>query len=290
MLRRWTGPIVDHHCHLSDRPEAIDAARRFERAGGTHLFLATQRYAGAPLRSADDYRRQFETTEAIARRVEGSTGLRVYCVVAPFPPDLVDLARDVGLAEAERVHEGALRLAGQWAADHRIVALGEVGRPHFPVPPDVSAASERLFLTALTVARDAGVPAVVHSEDLDPAGYGGLATLAARAGLALPRLVKHYARHYAPPPERHGVTPSFLATRPLASASLADPGPWFWETDYLDDPARPGAVLDLATIPRRVGQLLGSGSAAVERLHIPFERSFEAVYGFTPTVPPERPA
>jgi TatD-related deoxyribonuclease len=290
MPRRWSGPIVDHHCHLSDRPEALDAARRFERAGGTHLFLATQRYAGSPLRGVDDYRRQFETTEAIARRVEGATRLRVYCIVAPFPPDLLDLARDVGLEEAERVHEGALRLAGRWAADHRIVALGEVGRPHFPVPPEVSGAAERLFLTALTVARDAGVPAVVHSEDLDAAGFEGLAALATRAGLALPRLVKHYARHYTPPEGRHGVTPSFLATRPLAAASLADPGPWFWETDFLDDPTRPGAVLDLATIPRRVGQLLEAGSADPDRLHVPFERSVQAVYGFTPTFPPERPA
>jgi TatD-related deoxyribonuclease len=276
-------PVVDHHCHLSEAG-AVDAAHRFARAGGTHLFLATQQYGPAPPASLEEYRAQFETTDAIARRVTESTGVSVYRVVAPYPVDLLRLAERIGLPEAQRVLESATELAGRWVEEGRAVALGEVGRPHFAVEEPISVASEAVFRRSLEVARDVGCPVVVHSEDLDPAGYQALAAFAARAGFPLGRLVKHYARTFVPVGKRAGVVPSFLATRELVSKSMGDPGPWFWETDYLDDPRRPGAVLDLATVPRRAQQQALAGDAGVDALRIPFERSVRVVYGFLPSV------
>ncbi len=274
---------MDHHCHLSVAG-ALDAARRFARAGGTHLFLATQQYGEEPPASLDEYRVQFETTEAIARKVTESTGVSVYRVVAPYPVDLVKLAERIGLPEAQRVLEAATELAGRWVEEGRAVALGEVGRPHFSVEASTAVAAEALFRRSLEVARDVGCPVVVHCEDLDAAGYHALAEFAARAGFPLGRLVKHYARSYVPLEDRAGVVPSFLASRELVSKSLGDAGPWFWETDYLDDPRRPGAVLDLATVPRRANQAALSEANGAEALRTPFERSVRAVYGFTPSV------
>jgi len=278
-------PVVDHHCHLSASGEGVEAVRRFRKAGGTHLFLATQQYGPRVPASVEEYGGQFEQTEAIAKRAE-ELGVTVYRVVAPYPIDLLTLSTTVGIPEAVRVQEGALDLAGKWVREQRAVALGEVGRPHFPVPPEVWEACESVFVYALGVARDVGCPAVVHSEDLDSAGFQGLADLAARVGFPVTKLVKHYARTLVDARERGGVVPSFLASRELARESLADPGPWFWETDFLDDPKRPGAVLDLATVPRRALQLASRGPEAIERLRIPFESSVRSVYGFTPVVGP----
>ena len=277
-------PVVDHHCHLSPNGEGVEAARRFRRGGGTHLFLATQQYGPGTPRSVDEYRDQFERTIALARRVREEAAVEVYCVVAPYPVDLVRLAPEIGLAEAVRVQEAALDLAGRWVGDQRVVALGEVGRPHFAVEGPIRDAAERVFGHALEVARDAACPVVVHCEDLDAAGYRSLAEAAARCAFPVTRLVKHYARSIVPPAERAGVVPSYVARRELARESLATDGPWFWETDFLDDPGRPGAVLDLATIPRRAAEVAGRGADASEALRIPFERSIRAVYGFTPSV------
>ena len=276
-------PVVDHHCHLSATGEGVEAVRRFQKAGGTHLFLATQQYGPGPPRSVEEYGRQFEQTEALARRA-GELGVTAYPVVAPYPIDLVTLATTTGIPEAVRLQEAALDLAGSWVREQRAVALGEVGRPHFPVPPAVQEACQAVLVHALEVARDVGCPAVVHCEDLDAQGFRGLSELAAQVGFPVTRLVKHYARTWVAPEGRAGVTPSFLASRPLVRESLSDPGPWFWETDFLDDPRRPGAVLDLATVPRRAALVASAGPEGVERLRIPFESSVRSVYGFTPVV------
>ena len=278
-------PIVDHHCHLSPFGEGVAAARRFRSAGGTHLFLATQNYGPGVPRSVDDYLRQFETTEALGRRIHDETGVVVYNVVAPYPIDLVSAAPDLGPEGALAVHRAALDLAGRWVREGRAVALGEVGRAHFPVAPEIATAIEAAFRHALQVAREVGCPLIVHSADLDRAGFLELAERAREAGLPPGRVVKHYARTRLPADEREGVVPSYLARRDLLRSALHDPGPWFLETDFLDDPARPGAVLDLATVPRRARAIAEESANAEDQLSVPFVESVEKVYGWRPEVP-----
>lgn len=275
-------PVVDHHCHLSPGGEGVEAARRFSREGGTHLFLTTHNWNSRPLRSVDDYRAQFESIESLSRRIQAETPVTMALVVAPYPVDLLAMADAIGLPAAIEVQERALDLAGQWVREHRAVALGEVGWPHFPIPEDRRTAARAIFRHALEVARDAGCPAVVHCEDLAPDGYRALGDLARAAGIPAQRVVKHYARSYFPSTDRSGITPSFLARKEGLAAALDDDGPWFLETDYLDDPRRPGAVLDIATVPRRVTALLREHPERQDRLRIPFVDSVSTLYGFTP--------
>ena len=276
-------PVVDHHCHLSPHGEGVAAARRFHAAGGTHLFLATQNYLPSVPRTLEEYRHQFETTEGLARQVREEAGVVAYPVVAPYPVDLVHVAPEIGIPAALEVHLRAIDLAGAWVREQRAVALGEVGRPHFPIPGEVGQAVEVAFRHALTTAREVDCPVVVHSADLDPAGFRELAERARDVGLPPERVVKHYARRRFAPDERSSVTPSYLARRELVRGVVHDPGPWFLETDFLDDPRRPGAVLDLATIPRRARALSESPSDS-ETLWVPFVHSIERVYRFRPEV------
>jgi TatD-related deoxyribonuclease len=282
-------PVVDHHCHLSPGGEGVDAARRFLQAGGSHLFLTTHNWDHRPLRSVEDYRRQFEGMEALGRRIQAETPVGISLVVAPYPVDLLSMSEVLGLSRAAEVQMEALDLAGTWVRDHRAVALGEVGWPHFPVPDDRAAAAQRIFQHALEVARDVGCPAVVHCEDLDAAGYRALSDRTRAAGLPPERVVKHYARTYVPASERHGITPSFLARKEAVAVALNDDGPWFLETDFLDDPRRPGAVLDIVTVPRRAAALARDHADQVERLQIPFVDSIRKLYGFTPLARKEGP-
>ena len=275
-------PVVDHHCHLSPHGEGVAAARRFRSLGGTHLFLATQNYAPSPPTALEGYREQFETTDRLARQIRSDTGVIVHVVVAPFPVDLLAQADRLGLAPAETLHLRALDLAGAWVRERRAVALGEVGWPHFPTEPGLRASAERVFAHALGVARESDCPVVVHSEELDAGGYRRLHELARASGLAPSRVVKHYARSAVGADDRMGVAASYVATRELVRQALGQDRDWMLETDFLDDPRRPGAVLDLATVPRRVRALLAEDPGHAERLRIPFERSIHRTYGFTP--------
>ena len=272
-------PIVDHHCHLSPSGEGVAAARRFRAAGGSHLFLATQNYGPAVPRSLEEYRTQFETTERLAASVRASTGVVVLTVVAPYPIDLVHAAPLIGVPAALELQERALDLAGGWVRERRAVAIGEVGRPHFPVAEELRGPIESVFRHALEVAREAQCPVVVHSTDLDAAGYRELSAQAREVGVPPEHVVKHYARSRVPPGDRGGVVPSYLARRELVRDVAGDPGPWFLETDFLDDPSRPGAVLDLATIPRRARAFAERSPDAEAALAVPFVESVERVYG-----------
>ncbi|MCI4330426.1 MAG: TatD family hydrolase [Thermoplasmata archaeon] len=277
-------PVVDHHCHLSPDGEGVAAAQRFRAAGGTHLFLATQQYGPKTPTRLEEYAAQFETTERIARAVEAETGLVVYLTVAPYPIDMIRAAETLGLQAAVGLQRSALELAGRWVEEGKAVALGEIGRPHFAVAPELAEASSEVLRSALEIARDVGCPAVVHCEELDAAGYRELAAFAARASFPLGKLVKHYAKTVLSPEELGGIVPSYLASRDAVAGSLRHPGPWFWETDFLDDPKRPGAVLDLATVARRAKALRASAPENLDLLRIPFEQAVEQVYGFLPTV------
>lgn len=274
-------PVVDHHAHLRPDAASMEAVRRFESLGGTHIFLATQNYAETVPLSLEDYRAQFETTLSIVRSIEQQTTVRAFPVLAPYPIDLLGAADQIGLARAVEVQKAAIELAGRYIREHAAVAIGEVGRAHFPVPPEREGALTEVLEHAMQVGREVGCPLVLHTEDLDGAGYERLAKMAARLSLEPSRLVKHYARAFVPAPLRHSIVPSFLARKDLVKESLADPGPWFWETDYLADPSRPGAVLSLETVPRRVAGLLRleAPAALSERLSIPFREAPRKVYG-----------
>ena len=286
--------MVDHHCHLSPGGEGVLAAKRFRAAGGTHLFLTTQNYTGAPILDLGGYESQFDTTEALAAQVQREAGVTAFPVLAPYPIDLLAQAKALGLGPAVELQQDALELAGRRVRDHRAVALGEVGRPHFPLEdPALKRASEELLDRAFAVAHDSHCPAVIHSEDLSPEGYADLQARGRRAGLRPEQVVKHYARaRFVPGPGEIGPARSYLARRDLMLEVLDDPGPWFLETDFLDDPARPGAVLDLATVPRRSQWIAEHHPGRVGRLRVPFEESPRKVYGLTLRSPErtERPS
>jgi TatD-related deoxyribonuclease len=275
-------PVVDHHCHLSPSGEGVAAAERFAREGGTHLFLATQAYETRGPRRPEDYARQFETTEALGRQIRERVEIGVSLVVAPYPVDLVEQARALGLRAAVDLPVAGLELAGRWVRERRAVALGEVGRPHFPVDAPLAGAANEVLDRALGVARDAGCPAVLHSEELTAEGFAELAARADRLGLPREKLVKHYARDVLPPGSESGLAVSYLAARDLLERVGDRDGAWFLETDFLDDPRRPGAVLDLATVPRRARAWLAADPTRVDRLRTPFETAIERVYRVRP--------
>ena len=277
-------PVVDHHCHLSLRGEGVRAVERFRAAGGTHLFLATQNYEGSVPLSLDRYAQQFEVTHRLAERAREEVGVRVYPVLAPYPIDLVGASEKLGAPAALELHRSALDLAGRWVREKKAVALGEVGRPHFPVSEEVTRLADEAFRHALEVARDSDCPVVVHSPDLSVEGLRALAAEARDVGVPRHRVIKHYSRNRVAPGSVDGVVPSYLARRELVQEVVADPGPWFFETDYLDDPKRPGAVLDLATVPRRALAIAENPSQGPERLWVPFVESVERVYGWRPEV------
>jgi TatD-related deoxyribonuclease len=261
--------IFDNHFHLRPTGLGVGAAKQFERAGGTALMLTHSPYEDIPIRRAEDYEAAYARTLDLARKVREATRLKVFVALGPYPVDLLALRESLGLAAAAAVLKRGVDLAGRRVADGEAVAIGEVGRPHFPVDPEVWRASNEILAHAMTVARDCGCPVILHTEDPTPETFREFAAIADRAGLRRERVVKHHSTPLTRPEDNLGIVPSILAKEDLVLEALKG-GPFLLETDYIDDPRRPGAVLGPATVPRKTKAWLERGILTPElaaRIH-----------------------
>jgi TatD-related deoxyribonuclease len=204
--------------------------------------------------------------------IQRETPVRAFATLSPHPVDLVkhvDGGMEVDAAE-DLVRQG-IEAAAQLVEKGRAVALGEVGRPHFEVAEEVMEASNRLFEHSMALARDVGCAIVVHTESTTPEVCEDIARRSQRIGLAPERVVKHYSPPLLLPEENHGLMPSVLASRRFCREAAAKGDRFMLETDYLDDPRRPGAVMALTTVPKRSHGLLQDGSFSeelLERIHV----------------------
>jgi TatD-related deoxyribonuclease len=261
-------PVLDNHCHLDRGAEFIGAVEAFWRAGGTHLNVVHKPdFSNLPTDAAS-YLDSVADTCSMADQIGRETQVKAFATVAPHPVDLVKhIDRGLAVVEAEDLVREGLDASAEMVGQGRAVAIGEVGRPHFDVAIEVMDAANRLFEHAMVLAKEQDCAIVVHSESTTPSVCADIATRAERIGLSLDRIVKHYSPPLVLPGENHGLMPSVLASRRFCREAASKGDRFMLETDFLDDPRRPGAVMALTTVPKRSYGLLNDGSFTEELLH-----------------------
>lgn len=271
--------IFDNHFHLRPSGLGVEAAKQFERAAGTAVLLTHSPYAEAPIRGGEDYDRAYRITLDMAEAVRRETRLQVFVALGPYPVELVWIAEAVSVERAERALAQGVDLAAAHVREQRAIAIGEVGRPHFPVSPEIWAASNRILGHAMAAARDIGCAVVVHSEDPTAETYREFAEMADRAALDRSKVVKHHSSPSTDPATTHRIVPSLLAKSDLVRAAVVGGGPFLLETDYIDDPKRPGAVLGPATVPRTTKRWLEAGLLTDDQVRMVHHEVPERTYG-----------
>lgn len=258
-------PITDAHMHLDEKGRYIEAAREFKAAGGTAIILVNK-----PVWTIPTFEELYETTLRIAEKVREEVELKVGVVLGPHPAYITRLTENgrMPLDEAVVMMAKAIRLAGDKVEEGEAVAIGEIGRPHYPVSKEVMAASNEIMRTGFEVAADAQCAVVLHTESTTIGTFKELAELADDVGIPRERVVKHFCPPFVKQEENLGIFPSVLANERFTAAAVkAGKGRFLLETDYLDDPNRPGAVLGPKTVPKRTLELLRSGGLSVEDVH-----------------------
>jgi TatD-related deoxyribonuclease len=264
-------PITDDHIHIDPRNgRGLSAARDFQRAGGTHLFLVSKPSSsfGIVPSTGEEFREVFDETVAVADAVR-ELGLTVFTVLGVHPAEMTRLAGHVPLTEVVSVMERGLEIAAEYIGDGRAVAL-KSGRPHYEVAPEILDASNEVLSFALSLAAQLGCAVQIHAES---GPCTDVVELATRAGLPAFRVVKHYATPDTP------LTPSLIATHP-AIPELAAAGRHFTlESDYMDENSRPGAVIGPKSVPRATFRLLAEGLISPEDAHRIHVGTPSRVYG-----------
>ena len=262
-------PILDNHLHLEPfRGANVDSVRDFERHGGTHIIISHLPYEEVHVRSAEDFRKSFDLTIAVKERVNKETGVKAYATVGPYPVELMVLEKIHGLGKAIEIMMEGVDIAAEYVREGKALAIGEVGRPHFPVSTELWVASNEILQYAMVLAKETGCAIVLHTEHATPESMKQLAEMADRAGLERGKVVKHYAPPLIRPIENFGLMPSVLAGKDAIKEALGKGTRFLMETDFLDDPRRPGAVLAISTVPKRTHAFLQQGLMTEEQARV----------------------
>ena len=268
MTSAWDGPITDDHFHVRATGSNVEAARQFERAGGTDLVLVHCPEFGQLPETGQEHREAYAWTVDMADRIHREVGLGVRVMLGPHPvafeKQVVAWGADEQAFErAEASYWTSIDEALHQIHEGRACGIGEVGRPHFEVESSVWDASNRLLLETMELAASEGVPLQLHLEAGGASTYSDMVAMADRAGLPRHRLVRHFAGPEVGASCAQGVIPSVILGSgdipTLVEQIERDPGPFLLETDHMDDPNRPGAVLGPRTVPKRTRQLLAAG-------------------------------
>ncbi len=276
-------PITDNHIHIDPLHGLgpAEVARLFSKSGGTHLIVVNKMVQDwdLALRSVDDFKRATESFLQMVDRLNSQTRVRAFAVVGPHPAELVKLWETAGPEKAKSVYGECLRCCAELVRAGRAVAIGEVGRPHFPVSEELLEASNDQLDLAFELAADVGCAVQVHMETSTPAQFEELASRARRAGLDPRRVVKHFSPPLVAAGQETGVFPSVIATKENVTQALKQGDRFLVETDYVDERARPGAVLGPRTVPRVTRTMLEEGRLSEDSAWRIHKFSVEALYG-----------
>lgn len=256
-------PVTDNHIHVNPvkGSGAETVGKAFKSHGGTALFvvsLPSWSY-DVHLTSPSDFDRCYALTLSSVKRLL-DLDLQAFAVVGVHPAELTFLlSRGVPLSEAVELIKKGLEKAAEWVCEQKAVAIGEVGLPHYPVSDEVLAASNQLLEYALTLAKDVDCPVQLHTGRLEEKEMNALSDLAKKIGFKANRIIKHFAPPDIKPLLERGIFPSVLATEKNVARALDSGMDFLIETDFIDDPKRPGAVLDPRSTPKTVKRLLAKG-------------------------------
>jgi TatD-related deoxyribonuclease len=256
-------PVLDNHLHLDPgHGQGIEAVTDFSRAGGTHLLVVNRPswHLGELPESGVDFEHVFEITLEVVKESTKILDGRAWPVLGVHP-GLISQLTEAGNSPEKA---GEIMRAGlDRAADHTDEALAlKSGRPHYEVSEEVWETSNTVLKHALALGADHNCAVQLHtegSEDLTE-----IAEWAEDRGLPAHRVVKHYAGG-----RLKGPTPSVISQKDELRRAAEEGKPFFMETDFIDDPDRPGAVLGPKTVPRRVEWLREEGyDEAISTAHV----------------------
>ena len=257
---RWTGPVVDQHIHLDRSNRYLSAIEEFVRVGGTGIMLVHKPgFSGALPVDKEGYRRAYSETILMAEEVRKKFAISVGVVIGPHPVAWERQISELGIDRASELHLESVDLALDLIEQGKAHCLGEVGRPHYEVSEEIWTQANENLSHIMAEAAISKVPIQLHVEDAGEQTYSEISQLAIQSGLSLSQTVRHYAPADVSANFTHGLACTVSVGRGsvegLLSTHANASAPWGMETDFLDDPRRPGAVLGPKTIPKRTDEL-----------------------------------
>jgi len=250
--------LFDNHQHLRRDGLFLEAVKEFQKAGGTHFILCQYPMTSLVIQEKS-YRSCYRETLKMADEIRLKVDVEVFVTVGPYPVDYLKLSERFGRDVAIKIMKEGMDEAAVLYEGNKCIGIGEIGRPHFPVDDQAITDSNEILSYGMAKAKDVGCPVVLHTESTTPEQCKELMEMGKDVGLPADKIVKHFAPPLIKHDENFGLMPSVLASKKNIVTALMKGSRFLMETDYIDDPKRPGAVLGPKTVPKLTKKLLHAG-------------------------------
>lgn len=286
---RVTVPVADAHAHAS--PLGLGASRiskKFREHGGWFIALVSlpPQHYGLP-----------QTLEGAIKAIKlhvkqcdeaRKAGVKVACIAGVHPAFIDHLIKRSGGSASNVisfVRENIMKLLARMIDEDKLQGIGEFGRPHYKSIPESFAANDAILLTALEIIRDHGGVLHLHLEQGGQITVESVETMVNSLGLRNTKsvILHHSSAGMALHACRKGLSATIIGrSEPLAQAKRLGALCVEAESDYIDDPKRPGVVMYPWEIAEAVNQLLSADAELLEFLHKVMVDNISNVYGVKP--------
>jgi TatD-related deoxyribonuclease len=266
--------------HLRRDGRFLDAVREFQKAGGTHFVLCQYPMPMVVLKEKR-YSPCYQETLRMADEIRSATRVKVFVTVGPYPVDYLLFHEKLGREHAMKLMMQGMDEAAVFCKEQKAIAIGEIGRPHFPVDEQFIRDSNEILLYGMQKAKDVGVPVVLHTESTTPSQCKEFMEMGRKVGLPAEKIVKHFAPPLITKEENFGLMPSVLASKKNIVEAASKGTRFLMETDYIDDLKRPGAVLGPKTVPNITKMLLDRKILSLDQVTIIHKENPEKIYGIS---------
>ncbi len=211
------------------------------------------------IRDGSDFEKEYETLLSIIKGAREETGVRIFIGLGVHPSRISDFKI---LEEAKIAMKKGIDIAAEYVTERKADAIGEVGRPHYPVDEETWEASNEIMEYAMMKAKEADCAVVIHSESSEST-FKEISEIAGKVGIERRRVVKHFSPITK---NTFGLTPSIIGSYKNAKEAFKSMEDFMLESDYIDDPDRPGVVISPKTLPRTVKRLMNEENVDVYRV------------------------
>lgn len=275
--------VFDNHCHANEHTGlgAEEVVKRFKRSGGRGIIfvaLLTWSIGGVP-GDRDWVVRLYEHTVKNAQ-IARAHSLISSAVVGVHPAECIRLLESGwGPRSVLEFMKWTVDLAARYVAEGKAVGFGEYGRPHWEAPQAYREICDEVVEYAIARARDVGAVVHLHLERRGAATVESVAEIARRAGARELQVITHHVEPLSAALARErGLMPSVPAgRRGELELALRLPPIYLVESDYIDDNARPGAVIPPWSLASKLRRAVETGAASEAYLDAIFKNA-ELVY------------
>ncbi|WP_460123542.1 TatD family hydrolase [Stetteria hydrogenophila] len=282
--------FADGHGH-SNPVKGMGAGRiaeRFKQAGGWFMALVAlspTSYSIEP-RGFEAYKEVVDVHIRECSQAE-EAGVKVACLAGFHPADVDKLIDKYKMDPVEVLNLGyrVVDYVASLCREGVLDGIGEVGRQHYRTTAEKALVSALIMERALEAARDNGCVVHLHLENAGAASVRLTHIVAERLGLRpTPRVVFHHSK---PSMAVEAAKLGYSATLPgiprLLEHAVRELEPvYVVESDFLDDPARPGVVVYPWDIAEAMARLHRRGVVSEEYLYRVNVDNVVKIYGVEP--------